>query len=364
MPSADTRPPSWRRSVPVRLLRSGPLPRWTVAARLAVVLVGLAAVTPAHAVDPAPQATAVDPLAELQSLPYQPTAAVSGTLRLAGSSTLEQAAAHWADGFTRIHPQVVCPLAGGGSDAGVKAVREGRADVALASRPLTAAERDEWQRQTGHAPRVIAVGFDRLAWIVHADNPVAEFVWSPERGFLRPGGAAAAADDGAGAEHWGRLIGSTDWKDVPIRLHGTELGSGTRWHMDRLLAGEAACPLPVTEHAGAAAVAEAVAADRGGLGLVSAAHAHWPGVRLVPLAVPADLPPLPDAVAGSERTPDCRPLFIVVDGPAATSPLLREFLAYVLSHAGQLDVAKDGLLPLSRAELHAQRELLGWPVNR
>ncbi|NBV44140.1 MAG: hypothetical protein EBR86_00475 [Planctomycetia bacterium] len=40
---------------------------------------------------------------------------------------------------------------------------------------------------------MIAVGFDRLAWIVHADNLVAEFVWSPERGFLGPGDLASAA---------------------------------------------------------------------------------------------------------------------------------------------------------------------------
>jgi hypothetical protein len=36
----------------------------------------------------------------------------------------------------------------------------------------------------------------------------------------------------------------------------------------------------------------------------------------------------------------------------------------VLSASGQLDAAKDGLLPLTRAEIHAQRELLGWPLER
>ena len=43
---------------------------------------------------------------------------------------------------------------------------------------------------------------------------------------------------------------------------------------------------------------------------------------------------------------------------------LREFVAYVLSYPGQLDVAKDALVPLSRGEIHAQKERLGWPVER
>jgi hypothetical protein len=39
-------------------------------------------------------------------------------------------------------------------------------------------------------------------------------------------------------------------------------------------------------------------------------------------------------------------------------------MAYVLSWQGQLDVAQDGLLPLSRPEILAQREILGGPVER
>jgi len=76
--------------------------------------------------------------------------------------------------------------------------------------------------------------------------------------------------------------------------------------------------------------------------------------------IPAGVTPLVDAVVGSERTPDSRPLFIAFaaseEGPPAG--VVREFLAYVLSYSGQLDAAKDGFLPLSRGELHAQRELV------
>jgi hypothetical protein len=109
-----------------------------------------------------------------------------------------------------------------------------------------------------------------------------------------------------------------------------------------------------------------VAKDRGGLGLVGAAAAGRAGIRGVPLELPANARPPEDVVPGSERTPDERPLFIALlvpaegDWPAAT----REFVAYVLSYPGQLDVAKDGLAPLTRGEIFAQQERLGRPVQR
>jgi ABC-type phosphate transport system substrate-binding protein len=152
---------------------------------------------------------------------------------------------------------------------------------------------------------------------------------------------------------------------MPIRMYATDLQSGARWYLDRLASGPGTCPLKVTEHATTADVAAAVAADRGGLGLVGTRTA-WPGVRAVALEIPADAVPLPDAVVGSTRPPTLRPLFLVVAVPTEGEwpAALHEFVAYVLSYFGQLDVAKDGLLPLSRAELHAQRELLGWAVQR
>jgi hypothetical protein len=136
--------------------------------------------------------------------------------------------------------------------------------------------------------------------------------------------------------------------------------------MDRLLTGATSCQLAIAEHKTEAELAEAIAADKGGLGLVGDEHAHWPGVKRLPLLIPANAAPLADAVVGSDRTPDCRPLFLAVAVPkgGSMSPQLREMLEYVLSYSGQLDVAKDGLLPLTRGEIHAQKDLLGWSMAR
>jgi len=309
--------------------------------------------TPSAAAAPAPR----NVLAEIASLTYQPRERVEGSLRLAGSLTLQQAAALWSQGFTGIHPAVACAIESGGSNAGWKAFVEGRADVALLSRPVEDAERAAWEKQSGRRLVVVAVAFDQLVWIVNAANPVTALPWSPATGILRAEGDAAA---GTVATRWDRLTGDAGWKDTEIHVHGRDLASGTRWHLDRLLTGSSSYHLDVKEHHTEAELAEAVAADRGGLGLVSQRHGHWPGVTPLPLVIPAGAAPLVDAVVGSQRTPDSRPLFVAFGAPKDGGPTgtLREFLAYVLSYSGQLDAAKDGFQPLSRGELHAQRELV------
>jgi ABC-type phosphate transport system substrate-binding protein len=328
--------------------------------------IGVAQVQAVDAAAAAPVANA-NPLADLLSMAYHPKDTGPGAIRFVGSSTMQQAAAHWAHGFHRLHPDVECSIESGSTEAGWKSLLEGKADVALLSRPVSDAEKAAWEKQSDKRLVVVVAAFERLVWIVHSSNPIAELPWSPETGILRPaatGGAVTA--ESLAATHWDRINGNAEWKDVPIRVHGRGLGSGTRWHMDRLLTGATSCHLAVTEHKTEAELAEAVASDKGGLGLVGDEHAHWPGVKRLPLVIPANAAPLADAVVGSDRTPDCRPLFLAVAVPkgGSMSPQLREMMEYVLSYSGQLDVAKDGLLPLTRGEIHAQKELLGWSIAR
>lgn len=332
-------------------------PTFTLAAALVASCLVLAAARAADDREP----PADNPLVELATLEYRPAAPVEGSLKLSGSSTLEQAAAFWAEGFMRVHPGATVTLDRTSTDAGWRDLAEGKADVALLSRPI-AAEELAAVTANGRKPIVIAAAFEPLTWIVHESNPVTALPWSPETGIL-PGPRPA---NGEGPPRWGRWLGEADWADVAVTVHGPGKGSGSRWHLEKLLGGQAGWPGTIDDAESISEVAEAVAKDRGGLGLVSAAAAGRAGIRGVPLDLPANARPPEDAVPGSERTPDERPLFIALlvpaegDWPAAT----REFLAYVLSYPGQLDIAKDGLAPLTRGEIFAQQERLGRPVQR
>lgn len=340
------------RPLPPGLRRGGLIP-----VGLALVACLLAAPATADERD----APAENPLAELATLEYRPAAPIEGQLRLSGSSSLEQAAAFWAEGFMAIHPAATVTLDRTSTAAGWQALLDGTAEVALVSRPFSAAE-IEAAAKDGRKPIVIPVCFDQLFWVVHESNPVDSLPWSPATGIL-PGPHPAAAE---GPPRWGRWLTEADLADVPVTVHGPGSGSGSRWHLEKLLAGRSAWDGPIQDQDSIADVAAAVAADPGGLGLVGGAASSRPGLRRVPLNLPADARPPEDAVPGSERTPDYRPLFVAVMAPAEgewPAPL-REFVAYVLSFPGQLDLAKDGLMPLTRGEIHAQQERLGQPVSR
>ncbi len=321
------------------------------------------------------------PLSSLASLSYQPQPSVEGELRLGGSSTLQQAAAYWMESFTAIHPAVRSQITSSTSEEGWQGLLRGEFDVALMSRPLEEAEIAAAEKQLGKRVWVIPMAFDRLVWVVHQSNPISELAWTPEQGILGPmggeadrgsrpaeGGSTTANATSAGmpVADWSRLSLADGWKAVPLVVHAPELGSGTRWHLDHLLDGNASATWTIREYPNLAAVGEAVAADRGGLGLVSDAHSQWPGVKKLPLVLPAAFSPATDAVRGSERTPDYRPLFMVLAVPADGDwpVLFREVVAYILSYSGQLDMAKDSLEPLTRAEIYAQQERLGWSVER
>lgn len=89
---------------------------------------------------------------------------LTGVVRISGSTTMAPMVTVLASEFQKLHPGVTISVQGGGSGQGLKDVKEGRSDIGMVARSLTADERD-W------LPFVIAR--DGIAVTVHADNPVA-----------------------------------------------------------------------------------------------------------------------------------------------------------------------------------------------
>ncbi len=347
----------WRRKHP---MDRNALARKSIVGWLAsiLLLVGLTAAqdAPSGAID----RTQDDSLEQLETLAYRPQELVSGPLRLAGSDTLQQAAVQWIAGFTAIHPEVQAELSSTNSEDGWAKLQKGECDVALMSRPVEAAELERLGKE-GKQVVQLTVGIDRLVFIAHPSNPIREIPWNAEEGIL---GSQSSGGN------WGRwLSGQSEWNDLPIALHGTQLGSGTRWHLERLLNGPSAFTGQIQEHASTSEVVEAVAGQEGALGLVSVSHGIGDQVRVVPLAWAIEQKLVDDPIPGSLRTPDCRPLFAVAivesnDQGLRWPPLHREFVEYLLSYSGQVDMVKDGFLPLTRGEIHAQREMAGLEIQR
>lgn len=83
---------------------------------------------------------------------------------VSGSSTIGPLLREVARRYEREHPNVRIDIQTGGSARGLSDVRRGLSQIGMVSRALTEAERD----LRGHV-----IGFDAVALIVHADNPVA-----------------------------------------------------------------------------------------------------------------------------------------------------------------------------------------------
>lgn len=92
--------------------------------------------------------------------------AISGDLQLTGSSTLAPLASEIGKRFETLHPQVRVDVQTGGSSRGIADATSGLADIGMSSRSLKESERQGRKTWT--------LAMDGVAFIVHAENPVAE----------------------------------------------------------------------------------------------------------------------------------------------------------------------------------------------
>ena len=94
-------------------------------------------------------------------------ATLSGTLSVAGSTTVAPPAQDLADAFEAMYPETRVDVQGIGSSAGMKMLNEGGCEIGMASRELKQKELD-W----GLDP--IAIAYDGIAVVVNPANGVSE----------------------------------------------------------------------------------------------------------------------------------------------------------------------------------------------
>ncbi len=90
----------------------------------------------------------------------------SGTLRLAGSSTLAPLAVEIGKRFEKAHPEVRVEVQTGGSSRGIADARKGSVEVGMSSRDMKESEKDGLKQWV--------VAMDGVCFLVHKSNPVKE----------------------------------------------------------------------------------------------------------------------------------------------------------------------------------------------
>jgi len=250
-----------------------------------------------------------------------------GGLSVVGSTSVEPFAEALAEEYMSHHSGEKIFVQGGGSSAGIQAVRTGSAEIGMSSRNLMDSEKD-----------LIAVPiiYDAIAVIVHRANPLDDLTLDQIRKiFARE------------VTRWSQLGGT----DRAITLVTREEGSGTREAFQNLIMGKREISLGALVQDSNGAIRQVVADDRNAIGYIS--------LGLVNDRVKAL------KIGGIEATVESiqhrqykivRPfLFVFKSGPQG---LAKDFLDYILSPAGQKLLVQEGLIsmnPIPEAKKEARR---------
>jgi phosphate transport system substrate-binding protein len=236
-------------------------------------------------------------------------------LVVAGSTSVQPFADHWAEVYMKENRGRVVNVQGGGSSAGIQAAREGAADIGMSSRELKAEEK---------GLRRVVVAWDGLAIIVHPGNRIEELSLEQVENVFA-----------GNITNWSALGGSNHLITVVTR----EEGSGTRGAFQEMVMKKNRIFRGAIVQDSNGTVREIVASDPQSIGYIS--------LGLVNDKVKAL------RFDGVEATFDnieqkkyrlIRPFLFVTNGPPSAAA--QEFINFVLSRPTQEMVRHDGLIPV------------------
>ncbi len=277
---------------------------------------------------------------------YAQAAGVSGNLNSIGSDTLNNLMTLWAEAFQKEYPSVKIQIEGKGSSTAPPALISGTAQLGPMSRLMKPEEVDGFEKQYGYKPTAIRVAVDGLAVFVNKDNPLAELTMPQVDAIFSKTRKGGGADD---VMTWGQLGLTGAWAPKPISLYGRNSASGTYGYFKEHALYKGDYKDTVKEQPGSAAVVQGITADKYAIGYSGIGY-KTSDVKSLKLAAKDGGEFVGDDAANvySGKYPLARFLYIYVnkapDKPLG--PLVREFMAFVLSKDGQEIVVKDGYLPL------------------
>lgn len=290
--------------------------------------------------------------------PYAKSGEVSGNLNSIGSDTLNNLMTLWAEAFQKQQASVKIQIEGKGSSTAPPALISGTAQLGPMSRLMKPEEIDGFEKQYGYKPTAIRVAVDGLAVFVNKDNPLKELTMPQVDAIFSKTRKGGAPED---ITTWGQLGLTGVWASKPISLYGRNSASGTYGYFKEHALYKGDYKDTVKEQPGSAAVVQGITADKFAIGYSGIGY-KTSDVKSLKLAAKDGGEFVTDDADNvySGRYPLARFLYVYVnqapDKPLG--PLVREFLAFVLSKDGQEIVVKDGYLPLLGKQVAEERQKL------
>jgi phosphate transport system substrate-binding protein len=256
----------------------------------------------------------------------------AGNITVKGSDTLVVLAQKWAETYMSKNADTKIQVTGGGTGTGFAALQNKTTDLCNASRKIKAAEITTCIKAFGKRPTEYKVCLDGLSVYVSADNPVKELT------------VAQIADIFNGkTKNWKEVGGP----DAPITVYSRENSSGTyEFFKESVLQGKDFASSAQTMP-GTAAVLQAVAKDKNGIGYGGAAYGA--GAKHLKVkkddASPAVEPTEENVIKGTY--PIWRYLYVYVN-PALDKGDIAKYLTWIRGDEGQKVVKDVGYFPLPK----------------
>jgi phosphate transport system substrate-binding protein len=238
-------------------------------------------------------------------------------ITLAGSTSVQPFAELLAEEYMSRHPQSHIYVQGGGSTAGIEAVRIRAANIGMSSRSLLPDEKDLY---------VVTIAKDAIAIIVNPKNPTRNLSLDHVRGVFS-----------------GKI---KNWRESgapphPIVLVSREEGSGTRESFQKFVMGKEEISLESLVQDSNGAIRQVVSNDPYAIGYISLGLVNE-NVR--PLQISGVEPSLTNIETGKYTL--VRPFLFVLNGQPEGE--VKSFLEFVLSPPAQELLSKEGLVDVRK----------------
>lgn len=242
---------------------------------------------------------------------------LTGTVTMAGSTSMEKLANALAEGFMEKNDGVTVTAEFTGSSAGIESLTTGSVDIGNASRALNEAE-----VSGGAVENIVAI--DGIAVITHGDNPIKE-ISSEDLKKIYTGEIT----------NWNELGGN----DEAIVVIGREASSGTRGAFEELLEMEDQCNY-ANELDSTGAVLAQVTSTEGAIGYVSLDVVDD---NVIALSIDGVEATEENIIAGKYML--SRPFVMATMGEISEqNETVQAFFEYIESEEGQEIIKKVGLI--------------------
>ena len=257
------------------------------------------------------------------------TPAWAGSVTVKGSDTMVVLGQKWAETYMLTHKDQSVQVTGGGSGTGISALTNGTTDIAESSRTMKDAEKAAIQAKAGQPVTEMVVARDGVTVYVHKSNPLNELTKDQIKQLYT-----------GKVENWKEVGGP----NAKVTLYSRENNSGTYVFFKEHVLDNADYAARAQTLPGTAAVVNAVARDKNGIGYGGAAYAK--NIKALKIKKDATSPGIAPSAAtvkdGSYVL--ARALFFYTRGAPAGD--VKAFVDWVLGAEGQKVVTEVGYFPV------------------